>query len=234
MAKSTYKSSNIRTLTAVGVFAALSYICCVLFHFKAGFLSFDLKDAVMTVGAMLFGPVYGLAMVVIVALLEFFTISGTGVYGLIMNLISSSVYVCTASAIYSRRRTMAGSLVGVSSSVILTTAVMMVANLLITPYYMGASAADVAAMIPTLLFPFNLTKSIFNSSLVFILYSPISALIRSAGFKRTSAGLEVNAGSPASDRRSVIVMTAAVLIAAAALIFFFVNLNGSFSLVARK
>ena len=42
----------------------------------------------MTVGAMLFGPVYGLAMSVIVGLIEFVTISSTGVYGLIMNVLA--------------------------------------------------------------------------------------------------------------------------------------------------
>ena len=53
MAKTIYRSTKIRTLVAAGVFSALAYVCCVLFHFKAGFLSFDLKDAVMTVAAML-------------------------------------------------------------------------------------------------------------------------------------------------------------------------------------
>ena len=50
-ARETFSNKKIRTLAAVGVFSALAYICCVLFHFKVSFLSFDLKDAVMTIGA---------------------------------------------------------------------------------------------------------------------------------------------------------------------------------------
>ena len=80
MSRTTYKSeSRLRTVVAVGVFCALAYIACVLFHFRASFLTFDLKDAVMTIGAMLFGPLYGLAMAVIVALIEMLTVSTTAV-----------------------------------------------------------------------------------------------------------------------------------------------------------
>ena len=98
------RSKHIRTIVAVGVFSALAYVCCVLFHFKASFLTFDLKDAVMTVGAMFFGPVYGIAMSLVVATIEAVTISDTGPYGFIMNLISSSVFVGVGSLIYCNKR----------------------------------------------------------------------------------------------------------------------------------
>ena len=47
-----FSNEKARALAAVGVFTALAYICCVLFHFKVSFLSFDLKDAVMAIGAI--------------------------------------------------------------------------------------------------------------------------------------------------------------------------------------
>ena len=86
-------------MIAVGVFVALSYICCVLFHFKVAFLSFDLKDAVMTIGAMFFGPLAGFVTVLITCLIEFITISSTGVYGLVMNLLASFTFVCIGSLV---------------------------------------------------------------------------------------------------------------------------------------
>ena len=130
----TYRSGKIHTITAVALFTALAYVCCVVFHFKVSFLSFDLKDAVMALGAMLLGPLWGLAMVAAVALIEFATISSTGVYGLIMNLISSGIFVCLGSMIYSLKRTMKGAVAGMSASVLGTTGAMMLANLFITPF----------------------------------------------------------------------------------------------------
>ena len=68
MAKRTsYKSSNIRTITAIGLFSAIAFVLCLVFHFKAAFLTFDLKDSVMTVGAMLLSK---LARLIEVAAIE--------------------------------------------------------------------------------------------------------------------------------------------------------------------
>ena len=235
MSRITYTSDKkIRTIVAVGVFSALAYVACLVFHFRASFLTFDLKDAVMTIGAMLFGPVYGLAMSLIVSLLEMITVSTTGIYGFIMNVLSSVSFVCAGSLIYTRRRTMKGALAGMAVSVAAMTAVMMLANLVITPYYMGATAGDVAKMIPTLLLPFNLTKAVFNAALVFILYKPISAALRRAGFisVSTAAGAGGMTAVPTQTGKAKglgITVTVALIVAAAALAYFFLALHGSVS-----
>lgn len=227
MSKSKASQNRIKTLAAVGVFTALAYVCCVLFHFKASFLTFDLKDAVMTVGAMIFGPAWGFAMSVAVALIEFCTISGTGIYGLIMNLLSSIAFVCTSSFIYSRRRTMGGAMCAVVSAVVLTVGVMMFANLLITPYYTNVERAVVAKMIPTLLLPFNLTKSVFNSAVVFLLYKPLATALRRSGF--FSGNVREISFSLFRDKKSNIVATVSLTVAIATMIFFFVYLGGEFN-----
>ena len=231
MSRTVYKSDKrIRTVAAVAVFCALAYVACVVFHFRASFLTFDLKDAVMTVGAMLFGPVWGLAMVRVVALIEMVTVSTTGLYGFVMNVLASASFVCAASFVYTRRRTMKGALAGTVCAIAAMTAVMMLANLVITPFYIGATAADVAKMIPTLLLPFNLTKAVFNAALVFILYKPISAALRRAGFASvTTVGAEAAAGKPEKTRAPVLTVVLAAAVAAAALVFFFLVLHGSVS-----
>lgn len=239
MSKTTYRSNRTRTIVAVGVFSALAYVCCVLFHFKASFLSFDLKDSVMTVGAMLFGPACGVAMSLVVALIEFVTISQTGVYGLIMNIISSIVFVSIGSFIYSRKRTMAGAFVGLVSSVAAMTAVMMLANILITPFYMGVSRADVVGLIPTLLFPFNLTKGVFNAAIVFLIYKPISNAVRLAGFvsvtsnKAEDTPIAVIKSADSKKKNStsyIITMVLSAAVAVLTLVYFFMKLGGSFTL----
>lgn len=231
MSRTMYRSdSRIRTVAAVAVFCALAYVACVVFHFRASFLTFDLKDAVMTVGAMLFGPAWGFAMVLVVALIEMLTVSTTGLYGFVMNVLASASFVCVASFVYTRRRTMKGALAGTFAAILAMTGVMMLANLVITPFYIGATAADVAKMIPTLLLPFNLTKAVFNAALVFILYKPISAALRRAGFASvTVLGTDTAAHKPEKTRGLGLTIVIAALVAAAALVFFFLVLHGSVS-----
>ena len=237
MARTNYKSNATRTIVAVGVFCALAYVCCVLFHFKAGFLSFDLKDSVMTVAAMLFGPLYGLAMSLVVSTIESLTIGSTGIYGYIMDILSSVSFICVGSLIYSFKRNMTGALLGMTSSVIVMTAVMMGANLIITPYYTGTTSADVAAMIPTMLLPFNLTKAVFNASLVFMLYKPIANALRLAGFvtmdskRNTVQRVKTPEEKVKARRMSIVITVCAMAVAALALAYFFVVLKGSFSIV---
>jgi len=226
MSQSKSRSTDVRTLVAVGVFAALAFVCCVLFHFKAAFLSFDLKDAVMTIGAMLFGPIYGFAMALIVCIIESLTISTTEVYGFIMNILSSTVFVCVGSLVYSRKRTMKGALAGMILSVVSMVIVMVCANLVITPYYIGVTRGEVIALIPALILPFNITKAIVNASLVFLLYKPLSTALKHAGFKINSMQ---TAGVKPDKRKSLAVTVIAAILCVAACLYFFLCLGGKFS-----
>ncbi len=220
------QSDKIRRLAAVGMFCALAYVCTVLFHFKVMFLSFDFKDAVMTIGAMYFGPVAGFLMALVVSFLELVTISTTELYGFIMNLLSSTVFVCVGTTIYKFRRDMMGAVGGMAASVVAMTAVMMGANMLITPYYMNCTTDEVITLIPTLLFPFNLTKAVVNAAIVFVLYKPVSNGLRAAGFL---AGKRTKTSGVRFSVRSLAITLIAVGVAGLALAFFFTVLDGSLS-----
>ena len=231
----TNSREKLKKIVATGVFAAFAYICCVLFHFRVSFLSFELKDAVMAVGAMSLGPIAGGAMVVIVCLVELVTISSTGVYGLVMNLLSSLTYVCVGSAIYHRHRTMRGAITGTVVASVAMVLVMIGANCVITPAYMHVETAEVIALIPTLLLPFNVTKKLFNSAVVCLLYKPVTNALVSAGFlpKRASASVEAVHTEPSADvkrRRRILVPVLSAVIVVACLLYFFLALNGSFTL----
>ena len=89
------KKLSLKDISVTSILIALAFICTFIFKFKVGFLTFDLKDAMLSIIAFLFGPIIAVTSAIIVAVLEFLTISDTGVYGLIMNAISSSVFVFT-------------------------------------------------------------------------------------------------------------------------------------------
>lgn len=174
------RTRNTRIVMAA-LFGVLAYLCTLIFHLKVGFLTFDIKDAVLTLSGMLFGPIAALASTVIAVLIEAISIGSTGPYGTIMDAISSLTFVLPVSLIYTYRRHLSFAAIGLTLSVLLMTSAMMLANLLITPLYMGVSGAEVAALIPTLLLPFNLTKAILNAGVVLVIYKPISEIMRRAG-----------------------------------------------------
>ena len=76
----------------MALLCALAYICEFVFRIKVSFLTFDAKDAIIAIGALAFGPVSGVAMSLVVALLELVTVSETGFYGFLMNFLSSAVF----------------------------------------------------------------------------------------------------------------------------------------------
>ena len=171
-------SIAIRRMVALALFAALAYVCTFFLHIKVMFLTFDAKDAIMTVAGMFFGPMSAAILSLLTATLESITIGGTGIYGFLMDVISSVTFTVTASLIYKYRKTMGGALFALGTAIISMTAVMLVFNLLITPLYAGYTVREVAALIPTLLLPFNLTKALLNAALVLVLYKPIATALR--------------------------------------------------------
>ena len=169
--------------TVTGVFCALAFILTVVLRFKVSFLSFDLKDTVIAVISLMYGPLYGVASAGVVALLEFLSVSDTGVYGLIMNFASSATFAFVAGVIYKNKRNFKGAILAVVFSVISVVVVMMLANILITPYYMGVTAKTVIGLIPTLLLPFNFCKALINAAATVVIYKPIRNILRKSGIE---------------------------------------------------
>lgn len=216
-------SFKIKRLTAVAMFCAVAYVCMLYVKIPVQFLTLDVKDSLIVICSLIFGPLSGIAIAVTVPFLELITISGTGVYGFIMNVLSSFTFAVTAGLIYRYKKTMMGAITGLLTAIFSVTAVMLLANLIITPHYMGGSPKDVAAMIPTLLLPFNFIKATLNAAIVLLLYKPFSRILKRFGFLQ-SASPEREAGvrEPRRALRSGIVtaVACAVIVASLCVIFF--------------
>ena len=218
MSKRKYTSYYIKRMTAIAMFCALAYVCMYFIRIPVQFLTLDIKDAVIILCSLLFGPFAGLFIAVVVPLLEFFTISETGVYGLIMNMCSSVTFSLTASLIYRYKKSLLGAVVGLISGVFAVTAVMLLANLLVTPHFMGAPLETVVAMIPKILLPFNLLKATLSASLVLLLYKPLSTVLKKIGFLQGAPKGELDPADVKKNRiRSLVIAAVAVLVIAASL-----------------
>ena len=206
-----------KRLVFIALFTALAFSSTLVIHPKVLFLTFDVKDAIITLAAMAFGPVAGALISFLVALIELITISETGIYGFIMNFCSSAVFSVTASLIYKYKKTLFGGIIGLVSSVFATTAVMMLANMLVTPLFMKTSTEEVLKMIPTILLPFNFLKSLANAALVVGFYKPVSNALKAVGAIKRKEDEKLK-----FDKRTVILLLCAAAISATAIVIMFI------------
>ncbi len=226
MKKTSYSAKNgslfpTQRLALTAVFCALAYVTACLPIFKVQFLSFELKDTVITLGAMVLGPITALSLSVAVPLLEMLTISDTGFYGLLMNILSSIAFSFVASVIYRYRRTLYGALWGLLAGSACMVTVMVAANLLITPFYTGWSVAAVADLILPLLLPFNIAKATLSAALVMLLYKPTSNALKQA---------RLLPGTPAPrGKMNVAVLLLSLLLIALSLALLFLFLHADFA-----
>jgi len=147
----------------------------------AGFLQLDLKDTVIVMGGFILGPAYALIISVVVALVEMVTVSNTGFIGLIMNIISTVAFCCTAALIYNGHRTFKGAVGGLVAGAFVLTVVMLLWNVFITPLYMEVPREVVIKMLPSVFLPFNLVKGFINTALALVLYRPLVKALARAG-----------------------------------------------------
>ncbi len=221
-----HNKQSLKKITVTALFCAIAFLMTFLFRFKVSFLTFDFKDAIISVVALLYGPIYGVASAAVVAVLEFLSVSDTGVYGLIMNFISSGAFALACGTVYKFKRSFSGAIISVIVSVISVTSVMMLANIFITPYYMGVTTKDVIGLIPSLLFPFNLCKAVINAASLLIIYKPITTSLKKSGFVATSNSVKYTL-----NKKSVLLIVISVVVLIAAILFIILQMGGSFSFI---
>ena len=227
-------AQKIRRMVVIAMFAAMAYVAMLAIHIKVSFLTLDVKDAVITLCGLYFGPLSALIISVVVPLIELITVSDTGLYGLIMNILGSVSFSVTASLIYKWKKSFLGAILALSSAAFVMTGMMMLGNLLVTPYFMGVDVSTVRGMIPTLLLPFNLLKAIVNVGVVLLLYKHLSTALRKAGFlprksvaQKQAEQQQGNVAAKPSRWRILGVSVAAVVLITGSLLIIFLVLGGN-------
>lgn len=198
-------------LTLMAMFAALAYIVMLVGRFpisSVDFLKYDPKDVILVICGFILGPMPALLVTFVVSIIEMLTVSSTGIIGLIMNVLSSAGFACTAAFVYKKRHSLRGAAVGLVLGALVMTALMLLWNYFITPYYMGMPREAVAAMLVPVFLPFNLIKSALNAAIAMLIYKPVSRALR-------QVGLTEPAGSQAPEKKSVM---GAMLVAALVLV----------------
>ena len=219
-------SPDVKKLCGMAIFVALAVVATLLTKWlQVAHLTFDAKDAVITVAAYVYGPVSAVMMSIVTSIVETFAFGGdTGWYGLLMNIASTIAFSVPAAYIYRKKRDINGAIIGLLVAIVCSTAIMLVLNIFVAPLYFGIPLFSpyVMNMIPTLVLPFNLAKAIMNSAIAMYLYKPVTIALKSAKLIEGDPKKALN-----FNRNSVIIMIVGLvgLIVSAVAFIILINLN---------
>lgn len=186
-----------KKLTVTAMLCALSYVVTAVGRVPIVlFLKYDPKDIVIAIGGFIFGPLTAFTIAMIVSLAELFTLSENGILGLMMNVISSCSFACTAAFVYKKRHTLSGAASGLLCGLGCMVSVMLLWNYLVAPIYLGYPRQAVAELLLPAFLPFNLIKGGLNAAATMLLYKPVTAALRRSHLLETEAAAKshINTG----------------------------------------
>ncbi|MBQ6400862.1 MAG: ECF transporter S component [Firmicutes bacterium] len=168
-------------LAKMAMLVAISIVLVALIHFPifpaVAFLEYDPADIPILIGTFAFGPVAGVLLTIVTAVIQGLTVSAaSGVYGILMHIIATSALVVTAGLIYKHNKTRKGAVIALLSGVVAMTVVMIGANMIITPIFMGVPASVVWSLMPFIA-GFNAIKAGVNGLVTFLVYKRISGFL---------------------------------------------------------
>lgn len=168
-------------LAKMGMLVAISIVLVYFVHFPifpaVPFLEYDPADIPILMGTFAFGPAAGVLLTVVTSVIQGVTVSAqSGLYGILMHIIATSVLALVAGIIYKKNKTRKGAVIGLVSGLIAMTIVMIGANLIITPIFMGVPRTLVWDLMPFIA-GFNAIKAGINGIITFALYKSISGFL---------------------------------------------------------
>lgn len=227
--KSQNRNNDVKELVTAALFCALAYVATLTTAWiKVGFLTFDIKDAIIAIAGLILGPIYTIIISLIVSTIEILVIPETGFWGFLMNFLSTAAFSFFCALIYKYKKSLTGAIVGIVTSVFSMTAMMVILNLLVTPIYTGMPVETIAAMIPTLFLPFNFTKAMLNGAIVMILYKPVSTALKASKMLPSDSLGKDTGKRGRSLVTSIVVSAVSIVISVACIVVFFAVLGGEF------
>lgn len=181
------QTNNTKRMATLAMLAALAYVVMLLskmlppFIPAAPFLDYDPKHVIVAITGFVFGPLAAFSVAFVASFLEMITVSHTSWIGLIMNVLATSAFACTAALVYKKMHDFKGAVIGLVLGSLVMAAVMVLWNILLTPIFMAWPRAEVLKLILPGILPFNLIQAGLNTALTLILYKPVVTALRQVG-----------------------------------------------------
>ena len=165
-------------IATTAVFCALalatSFVEIPIFP-PAPWLMYDPSGIVCMVAGFAFGPATGIAVTLVSWILHL--IFKFNPWGVLMAILALLSYVVPASYINREKPTLTKAIVGMVVGAVVSLAVCIGANIVITPLYTSVDTQTVIGMIVPILLPFNGLKLIINTVATALLYTPVMKVL---------------------------------------------------------
>ena len=175
---------NTRKLTGIAMLSAFSICSLYIVRFsifpQIAFMEYDVADVFIFLGTFMYGPLSGLTMTFVVSLYQAFLMGGNGLTGALMHFLATGVFALVSGFIYTKNRNFKGAIIALVVGFFVWVAVMIGADLVIIPLFMGVPVGVVVELLPLIL-AFNAIKAGANSILTFLLYKRIRKLFSYIG-----------------------------------------------------
>lgn len=173
-------SWSTRRIAICALLCAVSAVLTLFVEFPilpgVTFLKYDPSGIIALIGGFAFGPEVAVVTSVIPYLVHLVTQSG--VYGTLMAIIATASMAVPAALVYKYQTTTRGGIMGLVIGGIMSVALCILGNLVVTPLYLGMPLSDVAALIVPALLPFNMIKVVINAIVCWLVYKPIANVIK--------------------------------------------------------
>lgn len=155
----------------IGIAIILGYLIRLPLFPSMPFIKYDPTDVSILIGTFLFGPISGLLLSAIAALIQGFTInSGGGIIEMLMHFIASASYVIVAGNIYKRKNTRKGVLLGLSFGSIAMIICMIMWNVFFMPVFLGIPTEEIVSLILPIILPSYFFKAVIDIVLTYVCY----------------------------------------------------------------
>ena len=190
------RKTNVRYLTVTAMLSAVGFILMFLefsVPFMPGFIKMDLSELPALIGAFSMGPVCGVMVCLIKNILHLF-VSSTGGVGELSNFILGAAFVLPAALIYRHKKSRKNALLGSVLGAVVMGIISILSNYFITyPVYYNfmpkeAILAAYQAILPSMKnilqclicfnMPFTMIKGLFSVAITFLIYKPISPILK--------------------------------------------------------
>ena len=169
-----------KRIATTALFCAVAAIATLFLEFPilpgVTFLKYDPSAIVALVAGFAFGPSTGALVSILPYLVHLATQSG--VYGAFMAIVATISLVLPASIVYQRNTSFRGAIIGMAIGAVVCLATVIIANIIVTPLYMGAPRETVIGMIVPVLLPFNVLKIAINCVITELVYKPLSKALQ--------------------------------------------------------
>lgn len=192
------KKQNVHNLTVTAIMGTIGFILMMLefplSFIIPSFIKFDFSELPALITAFSIGPFWGVAVCLIKNLLHLFVGSTAGV-GELSNFVLGAVFVFVAGAVYKRKKTRRGALIGTLAGAFSMAFISVLTNyFFVYPIYakmlipMEAIIGMYQALLPSVdnlfeallifNFPFNLAKGLIDAAICFLIYKKLSPVLK--------------------------------------------------------